>query len=165
MFRRNTAQDLARQHASLFSRDCSVPPDKRFAARVKATWDLIHCGEKAVPVVLEMLNSPSADIREDAAGILAEIGKDANVAEALLGRLESETDQQARDTLIQALGALRAKSAIPKLIEIIEDADADGDTRFCAMESLGKIVRRRFLDRDDPEIAVKDWIARHHQRI
>ena len=76
----------------------------------------------------------------------------------------AETDEEARDSLIQALGGLRNRAAIPALAALIEDEDADGDTRWTAVESLGRIVRRRFLDKPDPVAAARDWIAAELKR-
>ena len=67
----------------------------------------------------------------------------------------------ARDSLILALGQLRNRKAIPTLRAIICNTQEDGDTRWTAIESLGKIVRRRFLSQSDPEQAAKDWLAKH----
>jgi len=79
-------------------------------------------------------------------------------------RLAAETDVEARDSLIQALGGLRNRAAIPALAALIEDEDADSDTRWTAVESLGRIVRRRFLDKSDPVAAARDWIAAERKR-
>ena len=129
--------------------------------RVEATWGLIAKGSAAIPFALEMLKSKYADTREDAGGILGELGGDESVVTDLLAQLEQESDNQARDSIILALGQLRSRAAIPTLHAIISNTEEDGDTRWTAIESLGRIVRRRFLKQADPEQAAMDWLAKH----
>ena len=111
-----------------------------------------------------MLLSAKPAAREDGAGILAEIGKGEGVVQSVLEALAAETDVEARDSLIQALGGLRNRAAIPALAALIEDEDADGDTRWTAVDSLGRIVRRHFLDEPDPVAAARAWIAAERKR-
>ena len=79
--------------------------------------------------------------------------------------LESETDDVARDSAIIALGEMRSKRALPTLEKILRDTTADGDTRWTAGESVGRVVRRRFGKSGgsvtDEAIA---WLDAHPQR-
>jgi hypothetical protein len=59
---------------------------------------------------------------------------------------------------------LRNRAAIPALAVVIDDEDADGDTRWTAVESLGRVVRRRFLDKPDPVAAARAWIAERKRK-
>src|SRR5207302_5471569 len=111
--------------------------------RVAATWGLVHAGTRAVPAVVALLASPNADVREDAGGILGAIGKVPGAVEGLVEALAGERDQQARDSIITALGRLSSRGAIPVLAGIVRNDSEDGDTRFTAVQSLGQIVRRR----------------------
>jgi hypothetical protein len=128
-----------------------------FELRVHAQWGLIARGKESLPYALGMLRSTDADVREDAGGIVQYVGRDPIVSKAILDQLVVETDPQAKDSLILALGALRARDAIPVLEAIIHDESADGDTRHTAAESLGRIVRRNFLKQPDPIAAAKSW--------
>jgi HEAT repeat protein len=111
---------------------------------------------------MRILRSRDADSREDAAGALAWLGADANgIVRELLLALEQETGQQARDSIVLALGTLKNPAAIPALAELIRSPATDGDTRRCAVESLGKIVRRRFDKQADPEAAAVTWLDAH----
>ena len=47
---------------------------------------------------------------------------------------------------------------------MIDYEDADGDTRWTAVESLGRIVRRHFLDKPDPVAAARAWIAERKRK-
>lgn len=132
-----------------------------YACYVHADWGLIYSGAAAIPYALEMLKSSVPEAREAGAGILAALGKDDAVVEALLASLATETDTTARDTLILALGQLRNRKAISALAAIIKDPTADGDTRHTAAESLGRIVRRRFLNESDPVAAAIQWLDDH----
>lgn len=80
---------------------------------------------------------------------------------ALLAALEAETEDVPRDGIIAALGALKNRSAVPTLAALIRSESTDSDTRLCAAESLGQIVRRRFDRRDDPIAAAVAWLDAH----
>ena len=135
-----------------------------YACQVHADWGLIYSGAAAVPFALEMLKSSVPEAREAGAGILAAVGKDDAVIETILASLADETDDVARDSFILALGQLRSRKAIPALAAIIKDATADGDTRHTAVESLGRIVRRRFLNETDPVAAAMKWLEEKGSR-
>jgi hypothetical protein len=152
----------AAYYAAMHAR--AIAPGGTFAERTHGCWGLIARQEEAIPHALAMLASAKPDAREDGAAILAEIGKGKGVVQSLLAALAAEKDVQARDSLIQALGGLRNRAAISELAALIEDEDVDGDTRWTAVEGLGQIVRRRFLDKPDPVAAAKDWIAAERKR-
>ena len=133
-----------------------------FQGRVMASWGLIARGRDALPFLGLMLREGGPKAREDAAGAYAWIAEhDPSVVDELLAALEHEVDTQARDSIVVALGELRAKAAIPALARLIEAPDTDGDTRFTAIQSLGRIVRRRFDRQAEPEAAAKAWLAAH----
>lgn len=138
-----------------------VDPKLAFTSRVQATWGLIAKGAAAIPYAVQMLRHRDGDAREDGAAILAELGKQTQVVDVLLDALEDEVESQARDSMIQALGRMRARKAIPILRETILSERTDGDTRYMAIEALGRIVRRRFLSRPDPLAAATAWLADH----
>ena len=131
-----------------------------FKRRVHAQWGLIAKGAEAAPYALSLLQRPEPEAREDGASILAELGKDDGVVNALLESLKSEKDTTATDSIILTLGRLKSRKAIPALANVIQDA-ADHDTRWTAVESLGTIVRRRFLDAEDPIAAAITWLKKH----
>ena len=135
-----------------------VDPKLAFATRVQATWGMIAKGAAAVPHALRMLQHPDRDAREDGAAILAEVGRQAEAVDSLLEALERETSSEARDSMIQALGRMRARKAIPTLGGIILSEATDGDTRHSAIEALGRIVRKRFLAAPDPVGAAREWL-------
>jgi HEAT repeat protein len=108
-----------------------------------------------------MLDSPDAEIREDAGGILAALGKREEVVPQLLTALAHELDDQARDSLVIALGELRDRRAIPALSALLRSPDTDGDTRHTAAQSLGRLVRRRFDKSGDPVAAAIHWLDEH----
>lgn len=136
-----------------------------WSARVHATWGLIAKGSAAVPFALKLLARSEPDAREDGATILGAVGKDESVVSEVLTRLSAETDTTARDSLILTLGGLRSRRAIPALAAIIRDEMADSDTRWTAVESLGRIVRRRFLKQSSPIEAAVDWLKKHDTNV
>lgn len=139
--------------------------DLSFSRRVHATWGLIAKGVVAAPYALRLLRHSEPAGREDGAAILSELGKDDSVVDKLLDTLRAETDTTARDSLILAVGRLKSRKAIPVLAAIIRDETADGDTRWTAVESLGIIVRKRFLKQKDPVQAAIAWIDSHPEAV
>jgi hypothetical protein len=133
----------------------------QFARRVHAQWGLIAKGVEAAPYALSLLQRSEPEAREDGASLLAELGKDNGVVDALLESLRAETELEARDSMIITLGTLKSRKAIPALAAIIRDSTQDHDTRWTAVESLGTIVRRRFTDKEDPIEAALDWLTKH----
>jgi HEAT repeat protein len=129
--------------------------------RVNATWGLVANGVTAVPHALEMVRSRDPDAREDGGGILGALGRNPQVVDELVAALDRETDTQARDTFIVALGRMRAKEALPALARFVRDWDGDGDTRWTAIQSLEKIARRRFDREEDPQQAAIAWLDSH----
>ena len=133
-----------------------------FSKRVTASWGLIARGRDSLPYLMLMLRSSNADSREDAGGALGWLGrKSGDVVGELLTALAHETEHQPRDAIVVTLGALKSRAAIPALAALIRSDGTDGDTRRCAVESLGKIVRKRFGTQDDPESAAIAWLDAH----
>jgi hypothetical protein len=56
---------------------------------------------------------------------------------------------------------MRNKAAVPALAHIIRDESEDHDTRWTAVEALGRVVRRRFLKQGEPLQAAILWLDRH----
>jgi HEAT repeat protein len=136
--------------------------DGDFQARVTATWGLIAQGGRSVPVLVAMLGSSRPEDREDAAGCLSWMGKTGPaIAANLIDAFSSERDQVARDTMLLALGSLGDKAAIPTLARVIRDHAQDGDTRWTAVEALGRLVRRRFDRQPNPLEAAEAWLDSH----
>lgn len=130
---------------------------KAYGIRVLCTWAIGAKGPEGVPFALELLRSSDSERREDATSVFLGIGKAHGVANALVERLRSETDTQARDGIIVALGRIRAREAIPALAAVLRDPAADGDTRSSVVDSLGQIARKRFAKRPDPEGEALRW--------
>jgi HEAT repeat protein len=138
-------------------------PKLAFPTRVHATWGLIAKGVEAVPHAVRMLGHRDPDAREDGAAILAELGSQPEAVDSLLTALKRETEVEARDSMIQALGRMRAREAIPLLRDTILSEATDGDTRHTAIEALGRIVRKRFLAAPDPGAAAREWLDRQQK--
>lgn len=133
-----------------------------FRGRVDAIWGLIARGADAVPFLSQMLRSRTPEAREDAAGAFGWMaGNDATIVDELIGALEAETDVQAADALIVALGQLRDRRAVETLARIIRADATDGDTRHTAIQSLAQIARRRFDRAADPVHGALTWLDEH----
>jgi HEAT repeat protein len=119
-------------------------------------------GEKrpAVPYLVEIVSAKGglARARAEAAAALGEIG-DPSAAPALLAALEPASKD--RDTLdanrriADALGALRAKEAVPALLELTRSTD--GYVQVAAVDALGQIGDPAAIDRL-VEIATADGV-------
>ncbi len=158
--RRRDAKAWFDQHAKAFAAyDAEeIDVDTWWKRRVDANWGLISRRDEAVPYAMEMLRSGNPDIREDGAGVLAELGRNEEVIDALLGALQTEDEDQPRDAMIEALGRLKNRRAIPYLAQLIKDPETDGDTRWTGAGALGRIVRRRFDRQGDPVRAALAWL-------
>jgi HEAT repeat protein len=130
----------------------------QFDLRIHAVNGLVAKGIAALPVALRMLSSKEPDSREDGAEILAGLGDQPAVVDHLLNALERETDEEAKTSIIASLGHLRTKRAIPALARIIRDPEGDGETRWNAVESLGLIVRKRFVGKPEPIRLAIEWL-------
>jgi HEAT repeat protein len=163
--------DSADYYVAMYQQYLDASPASRkydanlaFRRRAHATWGLIANGPAAVPHAVAMLTSKHADAREDGAAILAAVGMDDHAVGHVLRALASETDPVARDSLIVALGAFKNRIAIPLLADLIRNEATDNDTRWTAVESLGRIVRRRFLNQVEPVTAALEWLDKHENR-
>jgi HEAT repeat protein len=94
---------------------------------------------KAVPYLVEVLKqAPRA--RAEAALALGEIGDPAAVQPLLDALDQGATDRETRDAnrhVASALGALRAKEAVPILLQLT--TSPDGFTQVAAVDALGQI--------------------------
>jgi HEAT repeat protein len=136
-------------------------PDLAFRRQVHGEWGLIAHGRAAIPFALRLLGNPQAEAKACGASILAEVGGQPGVVEALLAALPTAESDEARDSIVTTLGAMRSRKAIPALGALIRSKEADRDTRWTAAESLGRIVRRRFDKSSDPIEAALAWLTSH----
>jgi len=116
----------------------------------EATWGLIARGAEAIPFAIRLVRSNDPDLKEMGANVFCglQIGERApEVLRHIIAALENETDRLVIDSLIGVLGHLKSRDAIPVLAKFIRDEKEDGDTRWEAAVSLGKIAHKRF-DKD-----------------
>ncbi|PSM30913.1 HEAT repeat domain-containing protein [Haliangium sp. UPWRP_2] len=129
--------------------------------------ELVRIGKdkdlQALPQVLHSVQSPSAEVRITAAETLAEIGDAAIVdAERALTSLLSDPDPHVQYAAIAALGVLGCKSAVPKIIEFLQDCHYM--IRVAAAESLGYLEDPAVLSHllnvlTDPNRVVRTFAA------
>ncbi|QIG43815.1 hypothetical protein G5V58_14480 [Nocardioides anomalus] len=133
--------------------------DGDFRARATASWGLIARGRESLPFLGSMLASRDPDSVADAAGVLAWLGHaDPTFVDGLVAALPRQADHESTDAIVLALGALGSRKAVPALAALVRDDGTDGDTMACAVESLGKVARRRFDRRPDPRAAARAWL-------
>ena len=109
--------------------------------------ELTARGAAALPFAAKLMASKDRDLREAGAGVLAGLRDSADADEIVqyaMDALASEQDRLVIDTLIGVLGKLRTRQAVPLLKRYIVDEQEDGDTRWEAAVSLGRIVGKRF---------------------
>ena len=68
---------------------------------------------------------------------------------------------QALDSMIEALRKMENRKAIPALAKVVRNSAMDNDSRWLAMQNLGRLVRRRFDKGTDPMDAAIQWLDGH----
>jgi len=131
--------------------------------RVHGTWGLLAKGPEALPFLLKLVRHPNPDAREDASHLLGELRSRTDHQEQLLALLQEEEDLVVKSSLIEALGKLRYRPAIPALAAIILNQEIDVDTRWNAADSLGLIVGELFAAPDKLQRAAA-WINEHQRK-
>jgi HEAT repeat protein len=66
--------------------------------------------------------------------------------------------------LILALGELGNKKALNILKEVLLDSKADGDTKYTAVESIGKITRNNFIKHKNPTEIALEWLRKNEKQ-
>jgi len=123
------------------------------ALRILDVFDGIGHEELVVDVIRKQLGNPNFQIRRKAIEILYQIGTDSG-KKALLEAIEDES-YIIRERVVEFLGNLKCRDAIPKLINIIEKKDEKETVQEKACISLGGIgeasVRSALLKTASPK--------------
>lgn len=100
----------------------------------------------AVPLLRPHLDDPEVVVRWHICGLLHDI-RDRRAVGPLIERMKTDPDPQVRNTAAYALGGIGDPSAIPDLIETLDDdheVDELGHTAsWCAAMALDEIIGRR----------------------
>ena len=91
---------------------------------------------EAIQTGLVLHHSPEADLRQKAARDLARIGGPKAVS-SLIAALKREENPYVIDEIITSLGKIGSKKALPALVEVLREGDAD--QRILAAYALGDI--------------------------
>ncbi len=91
--------------------------------------------EDAIAGLIACIDSPSANVRRNAADLLGQLG--ATRAAWKIATLL--TDKDARGGALAALGALKAQSAVPAIVAMAKDSSVSERGRFTAVSTLGAI--------------------------
>jgi hypothetical protein len=134
-------------------------PELAFKRCVHGQWGLIARGDAAIPYAMQLLEHPVAEAKESGAAVLGALREQPGVVNALLKSLDDAGSDEARDTIIGALGVLRAKPAIPVLARLLRDEHTNPDTRWNVAESLGEIARRPFTKASEPVAEALAWLT------
>jgi putative heme-binding domain-containing protein len=117
-----------------------LDPREPIALQVRALEALgVLKAKQAGTLAKTALASPAAAVRQAAAGLLGKLGE-ATAAEALL-RLLDDKETPVQIAAIQALGALKAKDALPALLQ----AAGRETTQFDAIKALAQVPDARAL--------------------
>jgi HEAT repeat protein len=131
---RERAIALAARHLAPEILGRFVGDDENAVLRNAALSALERQGPFAVPHLVTLSRGENAEVAMFAVQILSRI-KDPGSAQALLPLLE-HADSNIAQAAIEALGALRAREAVPGLIRLL---DADLWLQFAAVAALGEI--------------------------
>ncbi len=93
--------------------------------------------------VRELLGDPSAEVREEAAMLVASLS-DASALPALLKRLETETVPGVTEALLKALGQLRNPAALPAVLGKLEAED--DEVAAAAAAALAPVAQAKPLE-------------------
>jgi HEAT repeat protein len=131
---RERAIALAARHLPPETLGRFVGDDENAVLRNAALSALERQGPYAVPHLVSLSRGENAEVAMFAVQILSRI-KDPGSAQALLPLLE-HSDSNIAQAAIEALGALKAREAVPMLIRLL---DADLWLQFAAVAALGEI--------------------------
>ena len=131
---RERAIALAARHLAPETLGRFVGDDENAVLRNAALSALERQGPYAVPHLVSLSRGENAEVAMFAVQILSRI-KDPGSAQALLPLLE-HSDSNIAQAAIEALGALKAREAVPMLIRLL---DADLWLQFAAVAALGEI--------------------------
>ncbi len=131
---RERAIALAARHLTPETLGRFVGDDENAVLRNAALSALERQGPYAVPHLVALARAENAEVAMFAVQILSRI-KDPGSAQALLPLLE-HSDSNIAQAAIEALGALKARAAVPGLIRLL---DADLWLQFAAVAALGEI--------------------------
>lgn len=148
------ASDALQQSSDLDPVQAQLPERK---ARVKLA--IASKGIESVPFVLQMLRSTDTEESQDAADVLALMGGDSQVVDALIESITGATDPDAVSTLVTALGATRNPRSIPYLARILRAPAVDDTIATAAVTSLGILVNCRLDESEDPRAAACTWLT------
>jgi HEAT repeat protein len=96
-----------------------------------------------IDLMVKYLDDKDANVRSEAVKALAVL-RDNDILEVLVNRLDYEKDLWTKMQIIQAMGSTNNQSMIPKLIELL--LDAEPKTRESAARSLGQLTKKYFGD-------------------
>lgn len=121
------------------------------AMRSLAAEALARGGDAAVPDLVAILaDDKAAATWPYAVRVLGRCGTtDANAIQALIGLLGDKTPGRAqlRNDVIESLGLLKAKDAVPAILSILDKRDRESeDERGVAVRALGRISDRRAVE-------------------
>ena len=108
--------------------------------RTTALLSIISIGKSAVPFLIDVFESPNADIRQQAAFALGEIGQPINlIIPALIGNLDDK-EWNVRRVSVRALLNI-GQPAVPQLIEALNRGNRE--TQRTARIALDQMAHRK----------------------
>ena len=138
---REKAIALAARHVSPEVLGKLVGNDENAVLRNSALAALERQGPYATPHLVSLARGPHLEVAMFAVQILARV-KDPTTVEALLPLVE-HADTNVAQAAVEALGALKAREAVPALIHLL---DADLWLQFAAVAALGEIGDARAVE-------------------
>ena len=127
-------------------------------------WGLLAKGQDALPFLLTLIRHPNPDAREDSSFLLGKLKLSDDISGQLLRCLQNEKDLVVLSAIMESLGKLRYRPAIPALASFILDKNTDIDTRWNAIDSLGRIVGEEFSEPGKVQKA-EAWLSAHPNHV
>ena len=110
-----------------------------------AIWDLTQMGEKAIPALIETLNSPNLSLRLSAATALGILKREEAIPELVKALREKGQEKKERraanrkTAAIILLGQIGNPRVVPELIKVLESPEIDLNTAVFTIKTLGKL--------------------------
>lgn len=116
--------------------------------RAHALWGFIGKGTDAVPVVTSLLASSRPDARSDGLYVYHELSKTSDGLDSLLAMANRPWTSDSLRALVEALGELKAKQALPLLARALTSVELDPRIQSAVAQALAQITGQSFEDVD-----------------
>ncbi len=121
---------------------------------------LINIAEQSIPAVARLLQTPSADLRLLAVGVLGKFTKKREAYQLIKEAVYDENGEVARKA-VECLGAFNENEVAALLMSVAEKTPEDDEMNLAIVNSLSKLEAEGVLDYLYRMIKSSRWVIRH----